>query len=189
LPLIPLKLRRKREREIALQSLVYTLYPSDIDRFNAARRLLRMAPSTASASGDNKLTEYDAMVLPGLRAWAAANSGYFSSQLETWRFYSATQFLFLHGSEFVTQTKPSTAAAASGCNSCWVEKWNIGISNPHLEFSNEGKSVKRPGSTSSYPAAFADLPDRCVNYFFEFTNHFTNIFMLLLANAVCRLKL
>jgi hypothetical protein len=131
--------------EKSKEALFLSLYPTQLDRFYGAKRLL-------AAQAFSSRDELENQIRLGAKAWASRNSIYYDSKMSSWRRDSAFQFLRIFGNLPVTSTIPGRF------NLPHADHWNLEISNSSLSFTNNGRTVKRPGSVSSYPAAFANVP-------------------------------
>lgn len=131
--------------EKSKESLFLSLYPTQLDRFYGAKRLL-------ASQGFSSRDELENQIRMGAKAWASRNSVYYDSKMSNWRRDSAFQFMRIFGNMPVTSTIPGRF------NLPHADRWNLEASNTSLAFSNNGRTVKRPGSVSSYPAAFANVP-------------------------------
>ncbi len=138
----------ERQHTAAENSFFLAMYPDEKSRAEAAYRIIKQR-FVAYNSMDRVLN--DPLIRKGAEVWASQNSILIDEQQVLADLRSMEQFLVLYGSN-EPLIKGSSVIA---CNS--VGAFDPSISDPHLEFSGGGKSAKRPGSVSCYPAALAPL--------------------------------
>lgn len=144
--------KHKKQVALAKESLFLTMYPSSQARFQAARKLLYGSETSRHGAVD----DFQSRLIESAKIWKSKNSWTFLGTLEVWKRHSAMQFLRLFGSYTPDKIVPDRFLMPC------ADKWNVESSNSNLVFSNFKRTVRRPGSTSSYPASFADLPaSRC----------------------------
>jgi hypothetical protein len=141
--------KRRSQAKVARQQVLCSLYPSEDDRVRAVRRMMTARPVAGQAP-----TPYEAYLLQLAREWSQDHKAQYTAELTRWETQNWQQFLYLFGSSSALATVPMNEGI---CLS--PEVWDLDLSNTSLTFSNGNTSVKRPGSASSYPAAFAPLPD------------------------------
>lgn len=135
----------RRANEKSRESLFLSLYPTTNDRFIGARRILL---SQSLFSEDS----FDHDIRIGAKAWVSKNSPLYDRMTTEYLRSSSMQFMTLFGQMKVTATIPGKFHLPC------ADSWNLSVSNTSLSFSNNNRTTKRPGSVSSYPAAFANIP-------------------------------
>lgn len=135
----------------ANKSLCYSLFSSDKDRFLALNRFKK-----AESNSDSKLLE-------SLQTWRNDHPVIYKNCLSKFVVSNVEQFLYFLG-QVKVQTKMYTEMGEDVNVSTQV--WDRTDSYQSLEYSNNNRSVKRPGNLSSYPAAFCKMnPGNSVNVF------------------------
>ena len=132
--------RCKEQNAIAVSSLFESLVlPSD--RAAVAYKILNSARP-----------DLDFNLFRSIKAWSALHSEELSRSGSEYYARSAMQFLHLYG-----QRQPVPIESTSVFIP-YPSAWNPELSNSNLVFSDDARSVTRPGSVSCYPAAVAALP-------------------------------
>lgn len=134
-----------QSNKAALKSFAYSLFSSDYERFLG----LTLFEKTKYDHPSNQ------EIYNSLLEWRNSNSSCYQNQvLKSLGGNSETFLKFFWGEK--VQTKFYTEKC-SGFVNLLFQKWDRSLSCSHLEFSNDDRSVRRPGSVSSFPAAFCKM--------------------------------
>lgn len=135
-----------RVNSLAKESLFLSMFPSESERAAYALALIGGAHIRPRAS--NLMTKNKDLIASA-RMWVEKNQREVAKEIDRLEKRSAEQFLVLYGNRLFKCTSPSVSAFA------FSTEWSRQRSNNALTFSNENTSVRRDGSVSCYPAAFA----------------------------------
>ena len=130
------------------------MFPSAIDQPFAAAILLGPVGPMRRLGHSN-----DERLLASVKLWLELDSTNRARMMEAGEEYekrASHQFLFLYGGCSFNKTAKSEQP-----NIPTPYAFNPSISNPSLTYSNNNTTVRRIGSVSCYPAAFASIPPNC----------------------------
>ena len=137
------------QKRIAMQALFMSMYPVEAERAVAAHEIVNANRRTKTTKTN---LQSDAQLLANSALdWVEHHRDAYTQGLEAHELRLAQQFLYLHGSKKLHETKPAYV------NCPFSFEWSREISNEDLTYSNQNTSVCRVGSVSCYPAAFAKL--------------------------------
>ena len=139
-------LRLQQEQDIAIRSLIITMYPLEFDRAIAVHKLLCFR----HVMGDEQFNE---KLRKSAELWKRENEKLYKENLELYDLHLAKQSLYLIGTKSI---KNSSIIDAQN-DFTPVTSWNRGISNEHLTFTNDDVTAKRISNASCKPASFAYL--------------------------------